>query len=99
MRAASSPVKVLWSTVARLLLANPGKYCRFCRLLRIRTNSIIANEKKYWGGGTVTRQSGFLLSIGAAAITLAAMLASTSARAAEPYEINVILPLTGPAAF
>jgi len=47
----------------------------------------------------VTRQSGFLIGIGAGAVALAAMLAATPVRAAEPYEINVILPLTGPAAF
>ncbi|MGH6967622.1 MAG: ABC transporter substrate-binding protein, partial [Stellaceae bacterium] len=47
----------------------------------------------------MARQSGFLLSIGAGAVALAAMLATPPARAAEPYEINVILPLTGPAAF
>src|SRR5215469_4837504 len=82
---------------ARPLSANPAKQWRFCRLLRIRTNSIIAERtKKYWGGGTVTRQSGFLLG---SAVALAAMLAPSLAHAAEPYEINVILPLTGPAAF
>ncbi|MGB8181384.1 MAG: ABC transporter substrate-binding protein [Stellaceae bacterium] len=47
----------------------------------------------------MTRQSGFLIGIGAGAVALAAMLAATPVRAAEPYEINVILPLTGPAAF
>jgi branched-chain amino acid transport system substrate-binding protein len=47
----------------------------------------------------VTRQSGFLMGFGAGAVALMAMLVATPARAAEPYEINVILPLTGPAAF
>ncbi|MDE1904241.1 MAG: ABC transporter substrate-binding protein [Alphaproteobacteria bacterium] len=47
----------------------------------------------------MTRQSGFLFGIGAVAVAAVAMLAPPSARAAEPYEINVILPLTGPAAF
>ena len=47
----------------------------------------------------MTRQSGFLMGFGAGAVALAAMLVATPARAAEPYEINVILPLTGPAAF
>ncbi len=48
----------------------------------------------------MTRQSGILVSIGVAA-TIASMAVTTTApaRAAEPYEINVILPLTGPAAF
>ena len=47
----------------------------------------------------MTRQSGFLMGIGAGAVAVAAMLVATPVRAAEPYEINVILPLTGPAAF
>ena len=47
----------------------------------------------------MTRQSGFLMGFGAGAVALMAMLVATPARAAEPYEINVILPLTGPAAF
>ena len=47
----------------------------------------------------MTRQSGFLLGFGAGAIALAALLVAAPVRAAEPYEINVILPLTGPAAF
>ncbi|MDE1967342.1 MAG: ABC transporter substrate-binding protein [Alphaproteobacteria bacterium] len=47
----------------------------------------------------MTQQSGFLLGIGVGAAALAAMLAVTPVRAAEPYEINVVLPLTGPAAF
>ena len=47
----------------------------------------------------MTRQSGFLLSFGVGAVAFAAMLVATPAPAAEPYEIDVILPLTGPAAF
>ncbi|HYL49137.1 MAG TPA: ABC transporter substrate-binding protein [Stellaceae bacterium] len=47
----------------------------------------------------MTRQSGFLLGFGAGAIALVALLVAAPVRAAEPYEINVILPLTGPAAF
>ena len=47
----------------------------------------------------MTRQSGFLLGFGAGAVALAALLVAAPVRAAEPYEINVILPLTGPAAF
>ncbi len=47
----------------------------------------------------MTRQSGFFAGVGVAAAALAAMLVATPVRAAEPYEINVILPLTGPAAF
>ena len=47
----------------------------------------------------MTRQSGFFADIGVAVAVLATVLAVTPAHAAEPYEINVILPLTGPAAF
>jgi branched-chain amino acid transport system substrate-binding protein len=47
----------------------------------------------------VARLSGFFVGIGAAVAALAVIAAASPVRAAQPYEINVILPLTGPAAF
>lgn len=47
----------------------------------------------------MAKSSGFFMGIGAAIAALAAIAIAPPARAAQPYEINVILPLTGPAAF
>ena len=47
----------------------------------------------------MAKSSGFFVGISAAVAALATMTLATPVRAAQPYEINVILPLTGPAAF
>ena len=47
----------------------------------------------------MARQTGFLASLSVAAAALATMIVAAPVHAAEPYEIDVVLPLTGPAAF
>jgi branched-chain amino acid transport system substrate-binding protein len=47
----------------------------------------------------VTKSSGFFVGLWAAVAASALLVIAPPARAAQPYVINVILPLTGPAAF
>jgi branched-chain amino acid transport system substrate-binding protein len=47
----------------------------------------------------VAKSTGFFVGIGTAVVALVAVTLAPPARAAQPYVINVILPLTGPAAF
>jgi branched-chain amino acid transport system substrate-binding protein len=47
----------------------------------------------------VTKSSGFFVGLWAAVAAFALLAVAPPARAAQPYVINVILPLTGPAAF